>query len=391
MRDATPGFGGDGDESLWQAAQAFRLLSLVYAVGYQFAVDVDYTKPRLSWLIVGLLVCWSVASGVLYLTGHARTRWFVGAEHVVVLGLSASTLLFAPDGWFPRHQLVTTSLWSANAVVSAALLGGATLGVASGLVIGFVTAALRGSLTFNLDVDATLVILVAIGLGCGVAATSARRTYAVSTAATRVAAAATERERLAREVHDGVLQVLALIQRRGAEIGGPTGELATLAGEQESRLRALISRQAEPDPTDATDLGRLLRARAGGAVTVSTPAGRTDVPDDVARALDGAAGAAIANAARHAGPDAQVFVLLEDLPDAVIVSVRDDGVGIGDGRLEAAEAEGRMGVTRSIRGRLTDVGGRAELFTAPGSGVEWEFTVPRSSRRSRTDRTGESR
>ena len=60
--------------------------------------------------------------------------------------------------------------------------------------------------------------------------------------AEREAAVAGERARLARAVHDGVLQVLALAQRRGAEPGGDA-ELGRLAGEQEHALRSLIRRQ----------------------------------------------------------------------------------------------------------------------------------------------------
>ena len=62
-------------------------------------------------------------------------------------------------------------------------------------------------------------------------------------AAERTAATEAERARLARAVHDGVLQVLALVQRRGGELGGEAGELGRLAGEQEIRLRALIRAQ----------------------------------------------------------------------------------------------------------------------------------------------------
>ena len=66
-------------------------------------------------------------------------------------------------------------------------------------------------------------------------------------AAERAAAAAEERARLARAVHDGVLQVLALVQRRGAELGGEAAGLGRLAGEQEAALRALI-RARTPSP-----------------------------------------------------------------------------------------------------------------------------------------------
>ena len=41
---------------------------------------------------------------------------------------------------------------------------------------------------------------------------------------------AAERDRLARPIHDGVLQVLALVQREGSELGGSGAQLATLAG-----------------------------------------------------------------------------------------------------------------------------------------------------------------
>ncbi len=73
-----------------------------------------------------------------------------------------------------------------------------------------------------------------------------------------------------------------------------------------------------------------------------------------------------------------MYVLLEDLGDRVTVSVRDDGVGIPDGRLEEAVGQGRAGIAKSIVGRMNWLGGRAKLTTGPGSGTEWELTVPTS-------------
>jgi len=40
-----------------------------------------------------------------------------------------------------------------------------------------------------------------------------------------------------------------------------------------------------------------------------------------------------------------------------------------------ASADGRLGVSQSIRGRIEDLGGTARLTTGP-DGTEWEFLVP---------------
>uniref|UniRef100_UPI001F52892B ATP-binding protein n=1 Tax=Streptomyces graminilatus TaxID=1464070 RepID=UPI001F52892B len=67
----------------------------------------------------------------------------------------------------------------------------------------------------------------------------------------------------------------------------------------------------------------------------------------------------------------------------VVVTVRDDGPGIPEGRLAQAEGEGRLGVAQSIRGRLRDLGGDAELISVPGQGTEVELTVPKDTRPAR--------
>ena len=86
--------------------------------------------------------------------------------------------------------------------------------------------------------------------------------------------------------------------------------------------------------------------------------------------------ACLDNVSRHVGSEAQAWVFVEDLGDSVVVSVRDDGPGIAPGRLAEAVDEGRLGVSESIRGRMADLGGSAEL--APGSaGTEWELTLSR--------------
>jgi signal transduction histidine kinase len=208
---------------------------------------------------------------------------------------------------------------------------------------------------------------------------SLQRMAAERDRAQRDAATAAERARLARAVHDGVLQVLGLVQRRGTELGGEAAELGRLAGQQEVALRTLIRAQDQVGPGAAgtTDLAAALVHLERPSVDVVT-SGKVELATEVASELAAAVAACLDNVARHVGPDARAWVLLEGFQDRVEVSVRDEGAGIPAGRLEQAEADGRLGVSQSIVGRVADLGGTATVTTG-ADGTEWELVVPRST------------
>ena len=85
-----------------------------------------------------------------------------------------------------------------------------------------------------------------------------------------------------------------------------SGTSRRLAGEQEARLRALVSTgPARPAPTGSTDLGVRLASYERPDVTVSRPAGAVLLPAPVAAAVAAAVGAALDNVAGHAGPGAR--------------------------------------------------------------------------------------
>ena len=291
----------------------------------------------------------------------------------------ASTRLVADHEWYSTHQTLPTTLWVTNAVISAAILRGPLVGVLTGAAIAAVSAIVRDQVNLDLWADATAPVLISAGLALGMAANTAVRAHDQLQRALRLSAATEARERLAREVHDGVLQVLAFVRRRGNEIGGPATELAERAGEQEVALRVLISEQGvQPDAGGAVvDLRSLLRTQATPDVSVSTPGEPVLVGRWIGQEIAAAVATALSNVSLHAGPGAQAYVLVEDVDDEVIVSVRDDGVGIPAGRLAAAEAEGRMGVSKSIRGRIDALGGTVDLLTEPDGGTEWEFRIGR--------------
>lgn len=364
---------------LWRAAQVFRLLSCVYALGFQLLINPDLKNPGVAWLLFAVLIGWSAACAVAYLQGFGRRPAWVVAEIVIVVALMLSTEFIASDQWVLDNQSWPTTLWATNATISAAILFGPIAGMLTGVVVMAASAALKGYVHIDVSRNATIVIELAVGLAVGMAAQTARRAHTELDRAARLSASLEERERLSRQVHDGAIQVLALVARRGREIGGETAQLAELAGEQERALRRLVS-AGDADPPDAAtaDIGALLRRRASDRVSVSVPADPVLLDAAVAREFFAAVGNALDNAEAHAGEGSHAYVLLEDLGDSVTVSVRDDGVGIADGRLEEAVGQGRVGIAKSIVGRMNWLGGRAELSTGPGEGVEWELTVPRS-------------
>ncbi|MDT5336764.1 MAG: hypothetical protein QOD90_2269 [Mycobacterium sp.] len=364
---------------LWRAAQVFRLLSCLYALGFQIAINDSLERHAIGWALFAVLISWSVACAAAYLHGYGRRIAWVGTEVVVVVALMLSTKIVASNQWALDNQSWPTTLWATNATISAAILLGPIGGMVTGLLVTASSAVLKGYVSIDVGRNATVVIELAVGLAIGMAAQTARRAHTELQRAARLAASLEERERLSREVHDGALQVLALVARRGREIGGPTTELAELAAEQERALRRWVSDAGARVPEGAeADLVPMLRGRASDRVSVSLPPDPVMLSADVAAEVVAAVGNALDNVVAHAGADARAYVLVEDLEDSIVVSVRDDGPGIAAGRIEEAAGEGRVGISKSIVGRMNWLGGSARLNTGPGRGTEWELTIPRS-------------
>lgn len=232
-------------------------------------------------------------------------------------------------------------------------------------------------------IPAAILFLVAsvaisgLGLARLLAARSTERAHAEQI---RREAAAAERDRLGRSIHDGVLQVLTLVQRQGSELGAQGGKLAELAGEQEVALRGLLAGAASTGGGAAEDLCGPLQAMAAPAVQVATPAQAVTLPSGIAAELVAAVKAALDNVRKHAGPSAQAWILLEDEPGGVRVTVRDNGVGFPPERPAEAAATGRLGIAQSMRGRIADCGGTTTIDSRPGHGTEVEFWIPRAHR-----------
>lgn len=371
---------------MWRALTGYRVLTCAYAL-VLFALSYrDYGRPLTGVLYLGVLALWTAMTLRSVSDAERCTpRFLAGDLAIAVAGILLSPLADPGD----RVGPTLPSVWVAGAVLAVALKSGWRWAAGASALVGTANVIEAGSPSGSTLHNALLVCVAAIAIGYVVElARASERTLA---RALRIEAATRERERLARDIHDSVLQVLAMVQRRGAAIGGEAAELGRLAGEQGHALRALVAGgppgAGEEYPARGgagdgqADLGELLAVQAGETVGYAGPAGPVPLPARSARELAVAVSAALDNVRRHAarpdGEPARAWILLEDEPEAVLVTVRDDGQGIPAGRLAEAEAEGRLGVALSIRGRLTELGGTAAWVSVPGQGTEVELRLPR--------------
>ncbi|WP_201452489.1 MacS family sensor histidine kinase [Streptomyces sp. HM190] len=386
---------------LWRALTGYRVLTTIYAVGLFVSAYGTFPRPWLAIAYFVVLAGWTLATLPKVANAASCTKRFLAADlTIAVVGILLTRLADSPER-IEAGGPTLPSIWTAGAVLAFAIKGGWRWAAFASTLVAAANLVHRGAPTRDTVHNVLLVWVAAIAIGYVVeVARASERTLA---RALEIEAATRERERLARDIHDGVLQVLAMVQRRGTALGGEAAELGRMAGEQEVALRTLVSGGLvpvsrisedaaegafvrlvdEPDAAESgdgpVDLRSLLAPYAGAKVTLSEPGAPVELPAPAARELAAAVGAALDNVRRHAGERARAWILVEDWTDEVVVTVRDDGPGIPEGRLAQAEGEGRLGVALSIRGRLRDIGGTAELISVPGQGTEVELKVPRAS------------
>jgi signal transduction histidine kinase len=332
-------------------------------------------NPTGAILLLAVMGVWTVISSIGYSRrwGRRNTR-LAFADLIVTVACMYATLWAQPLTDIRAGASVLTSVWAAGPVLALAISRGRDGGLLGAATISLALLSLRGVEHASAVLSNVELLLVA-GLVVGYAASTMRQAGNRLREAIAAESATAERLRLSRSIHDGVLQVLAQVQRRGTAIGGEALELAQLAAEQEVALRTLMSSRPTVAEGDRVDLCGLLLPLATTRVDVVVPAGQVLLPAATAIELVAAVKEALSNVVKHAGPEARSWVVVEDVGDAVVVSIRDDGIGTTTARLEQARVDGHLGVSQSIRGRIIDLGGTVTVRTGPGEGTEWELKV----------------
>jgi signal transduction histidine kinase len=181
-------------------------------------------------------------------------------------------------------------------------------------------------------------------------------------AAVAARAAARERRRIARDLHDGIAQELAFIRRRAERLDAAEIVIAAERALQDSRWAIEHLARAPDEPLDRV-LARhaaVIAARTGVAVTFATTGPAQLVGPDISEALARILGEAVTNA-RHGNA---TLVHVELSTDPLRLRVIDDGKGFDT----TADAAG-FGLG-GMRERAALVGAELVVRSGPGTGTE---------------------
>ena len=200
-----------------------------------------------------------------------------------------------------------------------------------------------------------------------------------------VLASDAERVRIARDLHDGVVQDLAgssyalsSASNRAEVSPALAAELDDVSHVLRTSMRSLRSLLVEIYPPDlhATGLTAALTdllapLEAAGVRTSLEVAGEEAAPPAATAIVWRVAQEAVRNTARHAGADA-LSVSVSRESDRVVLVVRDDGVGFDAARPPEGTRFGLRGLGSLVR----DAGGVLHVDSRPGEGASIRLEVP---------------
>jgi signal transduction histidine kinase len=363
------------EHGLLTGIAAFRWAAWGWAA-VVLAVNVNQHPPPdhapAGTAVLAAALAWTTVASVLV----RRSPGSLLEPWALLVELGVAVPMAFVDWWVygGLHAQSLGAVWPLAVVLTAGVAAGTRGGLGAGLLVGLAGA--TGDIVFRpppfdgnrlLSASSYVVLYTLAGGVAGFLAVRLRQ-------AERRIAIARARDEVARTLHDGVLQTLAIVQRRATD-----ADLVALAREQEHELREFLF-STTPDPRRAvagvdgvaTDLVARLRAasaeaerRYGLRSDVVVTGDDDDVPGAVAAAVAGAVGEALTNAAKHGGAGHATIYVEPGDDGGLFCSVKDDGRGFDP----ATTPEG-VGISRSIRARLAEIGGTTTIESRPGRGAE---------------------
>lgn len=364
--------GNDQEDALVRGLLAglagFRWVAWAWLAAVLVLTRGELDDPVLAIGLAGAALAVSLGATALLRTRPARLL----ALPVIAIEVAVAVALSVGDGvaYAGPHPQSLGSAWPLAGILTAGVAFAGRGGAAAGIVVGLGRLAGSALEPSGWDDDTAITALSTIVLYALAGGMAGFATARLREAERRISVVQA-REEVVRTLHDGVLQTLAVVQRRADD-----PELARLAHEQERELREYLFGAGAA--IGGGDLGTRLRAAAarfedrfGGSAQVVVDPDLPALGPRVVDALGGAVAEALANAGKHGSATRVTVYAGVDEGGGVLCSVKDDGTGFDGG----AVVEG-VGMSRSMRGRLDEVGGRTDVDGNLGHGTEVRLWVP---------------
>lgn len=395
-------------EFVWSAVTDKGNLAFTATVAAAFlsvflAPEWQVVSPQSVLLIVLGLLFWLAGTFAFDYIEFARSRLYTAGYFAVMLLLAFVIMVVSHSESFVvilnlpivAHAVTRLKFWGAVAVCVAALI---SFGIALGLYVEPVIA-LQAAVA-----SASGVVFVAIFTRLAINEQHARKEVERLAAELTTAnqklreyaaqieelATARERNRIAREIHDGLGHYLTVINMqiqaaRAVQESDPTraneamGKAGAMAQEALADVRRSVA-ALRSSPTDNKPLAESIQSlaeetRASGIQTEfvvhGTPRPLSPQAD---LTLYRATQEALTNTRKHAHASA-VNIALDYEPDCVKLSVKDNGVGGIEPNGGSESPEGGFGLL-GVRERTQLLNGEVKLSTATGQGFLLEVTLP---------------
>ncbi|MFN2615917.1 MAG: PAS domain S-box protein [Thermoleophilaceae bacterium] len=194
-----------------------------------------------------------------------------------------------------------------------------------------------------------------------------------------------ERRRISEALHDEVVQTLLAVRQDLIEVAKGRSDLldraATGIDRTLEQLRATI-RELHPVALAHADLPAALRTVTREIERLGRVELELELDEEAAGGPDqlllSAARELVLNVVKHSESE-RARVALRRSNGEVVLEVADEGVGIPDGRLQAAAREGHIGLA-ALQERVSDAGGRFQVASKAGEGTRVNVSLPASSR-----------
>ena len=381
---------------------AFYAVYLLLIGAVFFRMIPHYFKTPYQWVIIGLLLTFLV----LFLSERLITKkpdGFIQATFVLELAIVLALLIIpsdtAPKDYFTNLVLPlcghavwnlperTAKRWVIGfclfSLTSMLAYYGFLEGIGFGLtyVVGCLLIAILGSVTLQADQarNESQALLAELQI-----ANQKLRDYARQI---ETLAAAEERNRLARELHDSVSQTIfsmnltaqsarILLDRDPQRVAGLLDHLQVLSQNALGEMRSLIQ-QLRPHSLIENGLAAALRDHAAERLEQDNlkvevqVKGEGHLPVNVEEGLYRIAQEALNNIVKHANTDkATISLTFEN--DLATLTIEDQGAGFD--YASAKSATGHMGLS-SMRERIESLGGNLSIDTAPGKGTRVKIEI----------------